>query len=149
MSDLSEFEEIVTQILAEDEGDIETWRAVYETVRDETQGDGKGTAMPSAIGSKAWDLLRDDNERDQALLDLFFAYEGWLENNRRNQQAHEVQTEESLLEPVDVTALQGDVDRQAGPTVEVERSRLVRVLAELERLQDRLAGEIGGGPDDR
>lgn len=93
---------------------------------------------PTLIGQRAWDGLLPD-ERDPALAALFYTYWSVREFERDEQARYEWLISQSLLDAVDETALQGEVNRQPGASVVVERARLARVLAELERLQLQVA----------
>lgn len=138
----AEFEEIAGHI--EGEGGIDAWRIAYETTRDDVAAKLDGGVMPSVLGTIAMERLRPE-ERDQAQLELYAAYSEWLARQANDDAVLDRLHEETLLEPCDDSALQGEVDRQPGRMVVVERDRLARVLAELERLQTQAATD-GGEP---
>lgn len=118
----------------EDDESYQPFHALFRQAQTRLQNDFPEGFDPTLIGRQAWSELLPE-ERDPALNALFYTYYSVQEFERDEQARFEWMRSQSLLDEVDETALQSDVNRQSGVSVVVERVRLARVLAELERLQ--------------
>ncbi|MFH8591229.1 hypothetical protein [Streptomyces rimosus] len=121
------------------------FRALFEQAQTRLQHEHPDGVDPTAIGLRAWEGLRLE-EQDSALADLFYVYWSAQQCEADEQARFEWQISQSLLDTFDESTLQRDLSSQDGASVCVERARLARVLAELERLQlqvDTLARQAG------
>lgn len=118
----------------EDNESYQPFRALFLQAQTRLQNEFPEGFDPTLIGRQAWSELLPE-ECEPALNALFYTYFSVQEFERDEQARFEWMCSQSLLDEVDETALQGEVNRQSGASVVVERARLARVLAELERLQ--------------
>ncbi|KOG53167.1 hypothetical protein ADK76_29105 [Streptomyces griseoflavus] len=121
------------------------FRALFEQAQTRLQHEHPDGVDPAWIGLCAWKGLRSE-EQEAALADLFYVYWSAQQCEADEQARFEWQISRSLLDALDESVLQRELGCQTGASVKVERARLARVLAELERLQlqvDELARQVG------
>ncbi|WP_238782987.1 hypothetical protein [Streptomyces monomycini] len=121
------------------------FRALFEQAQTRLRHEHPDGVDPAVIGFRAWEGLRPE-EQGAALADLFYVYWSAQQCEADEQARFDWQISQSLLDALDESVLQHALGCPAGESVRVERARLARVLAELERLQlqvDELVRQVG------